>query len=251
MDKIKILNILHKCVNLYDKNLKNYNIMFVLENKKSSTTKERITYIETIFYPHNFLHLTGIEYTPKDKGMNTKYKIAVDFYNKLLKQKLPLDSINSNNQFTTELKLEILHNLGNIDKSAKFIGNYNNLIKDRLYTEKVVGSVSYCFGFVRESKTNYYYLPNSTIKENIKNITDDTCNILMILKKERSKEYYSSITYLKNGINLDCLLINEELSKLIDYLHIEYTNKDDIKNIDKVEEFKQRVIRIKNAGNSF
>ena len=239
MDKIKILNILHKCVNLYDKNLKNYNIMFVLENRKSLTIKEKINYIETIFYPHNFLHLTGIEYIPKDKSMNTKYKIAVDFYNKLLQQKLPIDSIGSNNQFTTELKLEILHNLVNIDKSAKFIGNYNNVIKDKLYTEKVVGNVSYCFGFVRESKTNYYYLPNSTIKENIKNITDDTCNILIILKKEKSKKLYSSITYLKNGIDLNCLSKNDGLSNLIDFVHIEYANKEDIKNSAKVEEYRQ------------
>ncbi len=246
MDKVKILNILHKCVNLYDRNLKNYNIMFVLENKKSPTIDERITYIETIFYPHNFLHLTGIEYTPKDKSMNTKYKIAIDFYNKLLQQKLPLDSINTTNQFTTELKLEILHNLVNIDKSAKFIGNYNNVIKDKLYTEKVVGNVSYCFGFVRESKTNYYYLPNSTIKENIKNITDDTCNILMILKKEKSKEVYSSITYLKNGIDLNCLQGNDNLSNLIDFVHIEYANKEDTRNSDKVEEYRKGLINIEN-----
>lgn len=246
MNKRETLKILHNCVMLYDTNLKNNNIMFVIENKKSPTIKESISFIETIYYPHNFLHLTGLKYQPQDKNIVSKYQIATDFYKKLIQQKLPLSSIEYINPFTTELKLGILHHLGNIDKSAKFLGNYNNNIKDKLYTEKVVGNVSYCFGFVKDSASNYFYVPNSTIKENIKNITDDTCNIIAILKKEKSKEFYSSITYLKNNIDLNCLLRNDNLANLIDFEHIEFANNDDVKNVVKVNGFKQELIDIVN-----
>ena len=142
------------------------------------------------------------------------------------------------NKFTTKLKLEILYQLNTIDKSAKFLGNYNNVTKNQLCTEKVVGNISYCFGFVKDSRTDRFYLPNTTVKENIKNITDDTCNILAILKKERTDKLYKTITYLKNGIDLNCFLRNDCVADKIDFENIEYSNKEDLNKTKLIEKFK-------------
>ena len=89
-----------------------------------------------------------------------------------------------------------MHNLCSIDKTAKFIGSYNDSIKDNLYTEKVIGNISYCFGLIKEKNTEYY-LPNSAIKDNIRDITNDFSNIVAVLKKEKNKKQYSDITYIK------------------------------------------------------
>ncbi len=242
MDRKEALSIVYNCAKIYSKNLQDYNIMFVIENKKSAASNTSIEFIETIYYSHNFLHLTGMEYNSKNRSIKSKYQLATEFYYNLLNGKVSYKDINYKNPFTTQLKLDILNQLGNIEKSAKFLGNYNNTIKDMLYTEKVVGNISYCFGFVRDSRTKYFYLPNTTIKENIKNITDDTCNIVAILKKEKSKHFYSRITYIKNGIDLNCLTLNKNLINLIDFGHLEFGNKNDIKNTERVNLFREKLI---------
>lgn len=237
MDKKEAISIITNCAKEYEKRLKNSNIMFVFENKKAKTIEESINYIETIYYPYSFLHLTGVEYKNENSG-------AVDFYNNALRGRISEKNIEINSSFLVGLKLSILHNLIDIDKSVKFIGNYNDVTKDKLYTEKVVGNISYCFGFVKDKKTNSFYVPNTTLKENIKNITDDTCNIIAILKKKRAEEFYSTITYLKNNIDLNCLLRNNSLANLIDFEHLEFSNKEDERNTEKVDKFRNELINI-------
>lgn len=238
MDKKEALQILYKCARSYEKNLKGYNVLIIFEDKRSLTIEKSINFIETIYYPHNFLHLTGIDYKPKNYENMSKYQLAMSFYNRLLNRTLSYKDIEFKNPYTTKLKLEILHQLVRIDKSAKFIGKYNNAIQDKLYTEKVVGNVSYCFGFVKDSKNKYFYLPNSTIKEKIKSITYNTSNIIAIFKKPRNERYYANITYLKNDIDLNCLLRNNTLANRIDFEHIRFDNSDNIKNTDKVNRFR-------------
>ena len=237
MNKKETIKIITNCVKEYEKQLKDNNIMFIFENKKSKTIEKSINFIETIYYPYNFLHLTGVEYKKENSG-------AVDFYNNALNGRISEKDINIISPFLVGLKLSILHNLINIDKSVKFIGDYNNITKNKLYTEKVVGNVAYCYGFVKDKNTNYFYFPNTTLKENIKNITNDTCNIIAILKKNRTKDFYSTITYLKNSIDLNSLLRNNDLANLIDFEHLEFANKEDIKNTEKVANFRNELIDI-------
>lgn len=231
MDKKQALSVIYDCAKKYDKNLKNDNIMFIIENKKG---KKKLSFIQTIYYAYNFLHLTGINY-----DSNKNLKTAKNFYSNLLKGKISYKKISFKNPITTELKLEILHNLCSIDKTAKFIGNYSDSIKDNLYTEKVIGNISYCFGLIKDKNTEYY-LPNSAIKDNIRNITNDFSNIVAILKKEKNKKQYSNITYIKNNFDLNNLTNNTELRKLIDFSKIKYINKQDVKNYNKVEEFRNK-----------
>lgn len=229
MDKKRALSVIYNCAKKYDENLKNQNIMFIIENRKF---KEKISFIETIFYIHNFLHLTGIDYNSR-KNLKT----AKSFYSNLLKGKISYKNINYKNPITTEFKLEILYNLCAIDKTAKFTGTYNNSIKDNLYTEKVIGNIRYCFGLVKDKKTNYY-MPNSAIQEDIRNITNNMCNIVAILKKEKDEKFYSNITYIKNNFDLNNLFSNEKISELINFNNLKYNNEKDLKNYNKVEKFR-------------
>lgn len=194
-------------------------------------------YIETIYYPYNFLHLTGLEYNPKNFKIKSKYNKSIDFYQNLLRSKIPENSINFKNSITTKLKLQVLHNLCNIDRTAKFIGNYDNTIKDNLYTEKVIGNSTYCLGFVKDKKTGYY-IPNSAINDIIKNISYNILNVYVVLKKKRYEKLYKSFTYIKKGIDLKETFKKIDLCNIIDFGNIEYSNKDDIKNTNKVEELR-------------
>ena len=45
MDKKHALSVIYNCAKKYDENLKNQNIMFIIENRKF---KEKISFIETI-----------------------------------------------------------------------------------------------------------------------------------------------------------------------------------------------------------
>ena len=45
---------------------------------------------------------------------------------------------------------------------------------------------------------------------------------------------------------MNCLLRNDNLANLIDFEHIEFANNDDVKNVVKVNGFKQELIDIVN-----
>jgi len=235
MERKRALSIIYECAKNYDSNLRDNNVIFVIEKNKSFKSKNSIDFVETIYYIQNFFHLTGIDYENKNKS----YKFAKYFYSNLLRGKISYKEIKYKNPITTKLKLEILNNLCCIDKTAKLIGDYNNITKNNLYTEKIVGNINYCFGLIKDTKTKYY-IPNSAIKDNIKNITDDISNVVTILKKHKKEKFYSKITYIKKGFNLNNLYQNSELISLIDLKNLSYDNFNDIRNTNKVNEFKNK-----------
>jgi len=55
MEKKEAFNILHRCVELYDRNLKNNNIMFVIENKKSPYYRIKVIFYHFIALYYIFL----------------------------------------------------------------------------------------------------------------------------------------------------------------------------------------------------
>ena len=56
--KSEIIKRLSNGAKTYKENLLNKNILFIFENKE----EKNLNFIETIFLPSNFLHLTGIKY---------------------------------------------------------------------------------------------------------------------------------------------------------------------------------------------
>ena len=172
----QIIETVAECARLYRDNLEKYNIMFVFNNDKLNSKNKKVEFIETIYYPTNFLHLTGLKLN-NDTSAN--------FYYKIINGKLAINDINLKDKYIIEMKLNVLRNLMNIDKTAKSIGTYMETTKNKLYTDKVLGSVHYCFGYVKSNETNKFYTPNTALKEDIRDITYSTNRVLAILKKKR------------------------------------------------------------------
>lgn len=183
----QIVKVICECAKMYDTNLKGKNLMFIFENRQT----KKIEFIETQFLSSNFKHLTGVEY--KDK------KTSTEFFQLCLKNKLSYKKIIQKQNGTTRLKLEILPQLVKIGKNAKIVADYDNS-KVNLYTEKLIGNIRCCIGFVKKGQ---YYLPNTIMKQDIRQITKgSTWAIIAILEKTRKESKYSKITYNKNNVNI-------------------------------------------------
>lgn len=82
MKDYEVLNKVLDCSKLYNKYLNNHNYMFLYFNKEN----KKITYLETIFLPRNFFHLTGLI---KKNDISS----SIHFYNLCIKNDLTLNSI--------------------------------------------------------------------------------------------------------------------------------------------------------------
>ena len=94
----------------------------------------------------------------------------------------------------------------NIDKTAKMIGDYNpNKVK--LNTDKIVGNVTACIGFVRSKEYPRFFVPNTVLREDIRNVIQKPVKrILATYKKTRDEHKYSSCTYMAKNITLDDIM---------------------------------------------
>lgn len=186
--KKEIVKEICECAKIYDKNLKGKNLMFIFENKLN----KKLDYIETQFLANNFMHLTGI---------NTKNaKSSIEFYRLCLNNKLSYKEIIEKQNGTTKLKLEVLPQMLNIGKNARMVADYNGS-KVNLFTEKVIGNIRCSIGFIN---VRGYYLPNTIIKEDIRQISQkETINrVIAILEKTTNKKQYTNITYIHENIDI-------------------------------------------------
>ncbi len=197
MTKQEALNIVLNCSKIYHKNLENKNVMFIYERKYSENS-----YIETNFFPHNFLHLTGLNL------IKNRIKSSVDFYNLCLRNNLSTTDFEFKSNGTTQKKLEILSAIMQIDRKARIIGSYNSQ-KVYLSTEKLIGNVNMCLGFIKENK---YYIANTALKEDIRNIVEKQGRIVLVLKKNIKDKEYNEIIYKCK--NIENTKIDEILNKL-------------------------------------
>ena len=151
---------------IFDKNLKNKTLMFIYEKLNRSIGKEEMFFPASTFY-----HLTGI----KAYDINNKLMNSYKFYDLLQKGRIDRMKLESKNS-TTFYKLEVLSQLTKIDRNAKMIGDFcgSNIL---LQTEKVAGNINACIGFVKDSKQSIY-VPNTALKEDIRNITQNICQTM-------------------------------------------------------------------------
>lgn len=187
MEKREIIKIIENCAIKYKNNLSNKNLLFVYYDKNI------VKYIETKFLPSNFLHLTGIKY--KRESNNN----AIKFYKDILDKKVSLKNLKIVNEGIIKLKLNILNMILDINYSAKMIGEFNSNFKNLLRTEKIIGTNVYSMGFI---KVGDYYIPNTTLKEDIRNITNKTNRVIAIFSKEIKEKQYSKLTYINKKTEL-------------------------------------------------
>ncbi len=199
MTKQEALNIVLNCSKIYYRNLENKNIIFIYEKECN-----KYDYIETTFFPHNYLHLTGLNL------IRNRIKSSVDFYNLCLRNNLSTTDFEFKSNGTTQKKLEILSSIMQIDKKARIVGDYNSQ-KLYLSTDKLIGNINMCLGFIKE---NNYYIANTALKEDIRNIVEEQGRIVLILKKNIKDKKYNGILYKNKNVN------QNEVNKIISNLEI-------------------------------
>ncbi len=217
--KYEIIKQLHQYAQEYHYKLENKEIIFIYcQNQKT------ISYIETVFYPYNFLHLTGL------KIINSKILNSKDFYQKLLKNRIkPQDFEFKNN--VSKWKLEAMPQIMKIDVLANQIGDFMR-IGNLLKTDILIGTTrNVCLGlkFLENKKI---YVPNTVLKEDIRKITSNRYRIIVILKKNIKEKKYENITYIHKNINLLDIFNKEEILDKIDIKNLYYKNKKFYLNSD-------------------
>ena len=202
----EVLSVISKCLKDYDKNLRAKKIMFIIEDKNRNIKKEEVYFPKSSFY-----HLTGVTVMDKkEKELN-----SYDFYDNIRDGKItPNKYIIKNKDKTTDLKLQVLPQLMRIDKMANMLGDFNSYSMF-LQTEKLAGNTNACIGFIKDAKLDTY-IPNTALKKDIRDITNERNKIIAILKKEVTQNLYANITYLKQNYQIKDILKNQEITKNID-----------------------------------
>lgn len=189
MNKSDAIHIITKCAKVYHNELENRNLLFLFGK---TTVPESF---ETIFTARNYLHLTGV-------ATNIH---SVDFYKKCLNGRIDSEDFAFASDGTTALKLQVLPQLMRVYQTAKMIGNYD-LSRITLHTEKLAGNVSACMGFIRNPECSNYYIPNTALKEDIRNISiHPAMRVIAILRKMRKELTYSEFCYTAKGVEIQSL----------------------------------------------
>jgi len=210
MKKEKAIEIITRCAKLYNDNLVNRNFLFVFTpvNKDSKD----IQYLESLFLPKHFLHLTGVHI---NREGNNRKSNSSDFYRMCLNGKLSPNKFELRRDGTTELKLNVLTDAMNIHKIPKMVGDFDNS-KSTLVTDKIIGTIRICVGFVRDSNAKKFYVPNTVLQEDTKKMVyKPYARVLGIFSKDVKDKVYTSYTYLAKDITIDDIITNDELKNII------------------------------------
>lgn len=170
--------------------------------------------------------MTGVQaYDSNDKILNS-YK----FYELLRVGGINETKIKMKNK-TIYYKLQVLPQLMKLDKMANMIGVFTgqSLL---LQTDKLIGNVNYCMGFIKNEQN--IYIPNTALKEDIRNITEDRKKIIAVLKKSINEKMYKDITYLKQNYQIADILKSKKINEVIDIENICSSDRNISK---KIEEF--------------
>ena len=209
MTKKQAIAIIIKCARQYQQYLENNQVVFVYRDQNNHSN-----YTAVRFHSHNFLHFTGI--SPR-QGMN-----ANDFYRAALNNRLSEHDFSFKNNHTTELKLNVLSTVMNIDTKARMIGNYMGPHLE-LYTEKVTGTTTACLGLIQGKDC---YLPNSVLSEDIRSIVPKPPGkIYAIFKKPIHSSLYTQLTYKSKNITITKKCLPKELLSEIDPSLLEDTSE--------------------------
>lgn len=218
---LEIFNIISKCLKEFDENLNNKNVMFIIEKKDRTIEKEEVSFPKSSYY-----HLTGVILEDKEGKKVNSY----EFYEMIKDKRMDLNKyIIKEKDKTTDLKLQVLPQLMRIDRMANMIGDFsnNNMF---LQTEKIAGNINACMGFVKDKKLNTY-IPNTALKKDIRDITDNRNKIIAIFKKEDNENLYKNITYLKQNYSIKDILKNKEINKIIDIENMYSADRNTYKKI--------------------
>lgn len=194
--KESAIAIIVECAQRYKEELDGKSLLFICLDKHRKTIL-----FEFSFCGNNFMHLTGVK-APKNKLHDDESAderlYANDFYQKCLNHKLSPEDFDFAEDGTTYLKLEVLPGVVYKNLRAKMIGDFDS-VRPLLYTEKIAGSTSACMGFTFDQAKGKY-VPSTILKEDIRNITKNTLQVVAVYRKMSDALKYEEMTYrAKNG----------------------------------------------------
>lgn len=202
MTKEDALRVIFQCATEYEKNLAGRNLLFVVGEVQHPN------WIEAAFSASGYLHLTGVKVSADIKPRK--------FFTMCKNRRLSINDFEMASDGTTDLKLSVLPFLVKKDLSARMVGAHNQQTRF-LYTDKLIGSVNKgCMGFVQAQENSRYYVPNTTINEDIRDITSRPQErIILACEKLRTDPKYCNIVYLANGIKIENIRFPVFLSDLL------------------------------------
>lgn len=189
LNKKQVLGTIFTCVKLYDKLLNNRNLLFVCTDKH-----KKISAIEVSFDKSNFLHLTGCN--TENSGIS-----ALDFYNRCMEQRLSINDFELERDGTAQMKMNVLPLMMTKNLAANSIGDYTG-DRPKLRTDKLVGGVKGCMGFLATGKKGRL-VPNTLLEEDIRRLTKDALRIIITYRKPMSESTYSEIVYVAKKVEWD------------------------------------------------
>lgn len=199
--------IVMQCAKIYEKRLAGKQFIFIYRDKLDNAVK----YFEVYFGKENYQHLTGLELVD-EKGV-VRNHVAELFYVKCLNNRLGKNEVQFKKDGTTNLKLATLPALMKIQAITKIAGGYNG-IRPYLIADKVIGNVNFCLGILKDSK-NDYYVPASSLLEDIKKLTNTPSQVLAIFSKIQSDSVYKKVCYVTKGLDLHKLKLPNEIFELV------------------------------------
>lgn len=206
--KEEAIAIVVNCAERYRAELDGKNLLFICHNKHKNVFP-----IEFSFYGNNYMHLTGLK--PKrdieDEAERSLY--ANDFYQKCLDHKLSPSDFDFSDDGTTHMKLDVLPGIICKNLHASIIGDFNSS-KPRLYTEKVVGGIHACMGFVFDPKITEY-VPNTVIQEDIRDLTSNEVRVIAVYRKDTNAGQYNEITYKAKKVDWSTVKYPDNLQYLL------------------------------------
>ena len=190
MIKHNMLSLIINNALLYDEELNNKNILFVLSDYSQ---------IETYFNGSKYKHLIGIV-SPLS---------GHEFYEKCISHTLTNTECSFRSDGCTGLKLQVINQLINIAKTAKMAGVFDGN-RVNLQTNKLVGNTRATVGFVKDRK---YYVPNTLLKEDIRDVAQKpTKKIIAVAIKGINDRFYTDFSYISDSLS------ESELSELSNLL---------------------------------
>lgn len=195
--KEQAVSIVVSCAEKYRDELSGKSLLFLCMDKH-----KKISTIEFTFDASNFLHLTGLKL----------HKISpLDFYQRCLDHRVSVKDFDFAPDGTTPLKLDVLPYIMNKYLSAAMIGDYNSN-NPKLYTEKLVGSVKACVGFI-ETDTERY-VPNTVLRVDIREYASNIVQVIAVYRKNRFDAVYGELTYKSKKVDLNTIQFPDEYSYL-------------------------------------
>lgn len=197
---------------LYQSNLVDTNILFVFD-----TGNKQYGSFQAEFRAHHFAHLTGAVLISSEGGPPLT---ANRFFEKCVSRTLSMSDFELSKDNATYLKSQVILELMKICSTAKMVGEYD-CSHPLLYTEKLVGNVRGCMGFLQDADSQYL-VPNTLLHVSTRDIVRNVCRLMAVYQKKAGEPLYSHMLYLVKPLKWQSVTWGEEIDSLIDSVNLHF-----------------------------